>query len=201
MDGCVPDCWRCVEASAMICAACGCEQVPGQFCRQCGVRFEAAAAQPFVPQPGQPVAGPVWPYVLPEQRMRVWQHLQPLGIMWCMYGVYRLVKGIVAATVVSAMAHGGFPFGDAPSFVPHIFEALAPSILVGSVVMAASSILTGYALLTRKPWARVLAIIVAVLSLIRIPVGTALGIYTLWVLAPAASGAEWERGQAGIAAR
>jgi hypothetical protein len=38
----------------------------------------------------------------------------------------------------------------------------------------------------------VLAIVVAVLSLIKIPFGTALGIYTLWVLAPALSGAEWD---------
>jgi hypothetical protein len=37
------------------------------------------------------------------------------------------------------------------------------------------------------------AIIFGVLALLKIPFGTALGIYTLWVLAPQASGAEWER--------
>ena len=35
-------------------------------------------------------------------------------------------------------------------------------------------------------------IIVAVLSLLKIPFGTALGIYTLWVLAPADSGTEYD---------
>jgi len=44
----------------------------------------------------------------------------------------------------------------------------------------------------RQPWARPLAIIFGVLALLKIPFGTALGIYTLWVLAPRASWAEWE---------
>jgi hypothetical protein len=49
-------------------------------------------------------------------------------------------------------------------------------------------LLAGYGLLTRKPWARVLAIVVGILGLLNFPVGTAIGIYTLWVLMqPAAS--------------
>jgi hypothetical protein len=38
----------------------------------------------------------------------------------------------------------------------------------------------------------VLAIVVAILTLLKFPFGTALGIYTLWVLAPSMSGAEYE---------
>jgi hypothetical protein len=38
----------------------------------------------------------------------------------------------------------------------------------------------------------VLGIVVAILSLLKFPIGTALGIYTLWVLAPAESGAEYD---------
>ena len=66
--------------------------------------------------------------------------------------------------------------------------------LVGTTVgllMAALGVpglLAGYGLLTRKPWARVLAIVVGILSLINFPVGTAIGLYTLWVLTqPAAT--------------
>ena len=42
-------------------------------------------------------------------------------------------------------------------------------------------------------WARILAIILAFLSLIHVPFGTALGIYTLWVLLPASSEQEYQR--------
>jgi hypothetical protein len=59
------------------------------------------------------------------------------------------------------------------------------------LLMAALGIpglLAGYGLLTRKPWARVLAMVVGILGLLNFPVGTAIGIYTFWVLTqPAAS--------------
>ncbi len=49
-------------------------------------------------------------------------------------------------------------------------------------VLAIPGIIAGIGLLKMKSWARVLAIIVACLNLLHIPFGTALGIYTLWVL-------------------
>ena len=43
-------------------------------------------------------------------------------------------------------------------------------------------ILAGYGLLNYKSWARILAIILAILNLILFPIGTAIGIYTLWAM-------------------
>ena len=43
----------------------------------------------------------------------------------------------------------------------------------------------------REPWARMLAIVLGVLNLFDLPFGTALGIYTLWVLLPAESEREY----------
>jgi len=40
----------------------------------------------------------------------------------------------------------------------------------------------GFGLLKRRPWARVLVLIIAVLDLMLIPIGTLVGIYALWVL-------------------
>ncbi len=53
-------------------------------------------------------------------------------------------------------------------------------------------LLVGWSLLTRRTWGRVLAIVAAVLVLFKFPFGTALGVYTLWVLAPAVSGLEYD---------
>ncbi len=57
------------------------------------------------------------------------------------------------------------------------------AIFVG--VIAAAQLIAAWGLLERRPWGRILALIVGVLALIHIPFGTALGIYTLWVLLPA----------------
>jgi hypothetical protein len=57
---------------------------------------------------------------------------------------------------------------------------------------AAAGFAVGWGLLQRDPWARILTIILAFLSLFNVPFGTAVGIYSLWVLLPAQSDAEYE---------
>ena len=52
--------------------------------------------------------------------------------------------------------------------------------------------IAGWGLLQRESWARVLTLIVGFLSLFNIPLGTVLGIYTLWVLLPAQSDEEYQ---------
>lgn len=181
----------------MVCARCGCEQgSEAQFCRECGV--PCGAPQTVGPVVGQTSAQPMraaappipgyWP-IYPSLRVR--QHVQPLGIMWCVYGVYRLCAVLIAYTAVHALvAHG--VFSGMPVFLSQSIGSFMPAILLMTAALSGAAILTGIGLLTGKPWARILAIIFGILALIKIPFGTALGIYTLWVLAPRASGVEWE---------
>lgn len=67
-------------------------------------------------------------------------------------------------------------------------EAVAVLGVVGSSVglllsaLALPGLLSGYGLLTRKPWGRVLGMVVGLLNLINFPLGTVVGLYTLWVL-------------------
>ena len=50
-----------------------------------------------------------------------------------------------------------------------------------------------WGLFEREPWARMLGIVLGCLALLRFPFGTALGIYTLWVLLPESSAREYDR--------
>lgn len=88
----------------------------------------------------------------------------------------------------------GWPFGGSflGPYGPHWIVALLPFIVVYTVFVSALALLVGYSLLTRRPWGRTLAIIVGVLTLLKPLLGTALGIYTLWVLTPASSAVEYE---------
>jgi len=54
-------------------------------------------------------------------------------------------------------------------------------------------VIAGWGLLDRQSWARLLAIVIAFLSLLHFPFGTAIGIYTLWVLLPGASEMEYRQ--------
>lgn len=186
----------------MVCSACGTPAVAGvNFCARCGA---AITPDPqFAPQsvPPPPVAAH---YGVPYAPiLRVQRNLQTMGILWCVYAAYRVIGGLIGIFFLHTFVGGGFPFGhhfpgnfsqgfDGWGSGHGLFGALLPIIaltVIASAVLAAAS---GWALLNRKPWARVLAIIAAVLALLKFPFGTALGIYTLWVLAPGQSGAEWD---------
>jgi ABC-type glycerol-3-phosphate transport system permease component len=129
---------------------------------------------------------------------RVQRNLQMLGILWCAFGAYRVISGLIDRFFLRAASSGGFggfggygwPLGR------HMgstwMASLLPFIAVYTVITAALALLVGYSLLTRRPWGRVLAIAVGILTLLKPLLGTALGIYTLWVLAPSASDDEYE---------
>jgi len=99
-------------------------------------------------------------------------------------GVARIglgVLGLLAALIVFvAVLGGGLISGDR--------EAIRITAIVGSavafflVLISVPGIIGGIGLLKFKSWARILVMILAVFDLFNIPVGTALGIYTFWVL-------------------
>ena len=174
----------------MACLKCGCEQgIEAQFCRQCGAPLAVPAGVS-----GNWQGTPYPQYAIPSARVQ--QNLQPLGIMWCIFGVYRLISLVIGGLFLHSLMQSG-AFGGMPPIAFHAMHAFGPVIAVMTIVMSSAAILTGYALLTRKPWGRVLGIVVGILALLKIPFGTALGIYTLWVLAPQTSGAEWDALSAG----
>ena len=167
----------------MFCASCGQPIAgPGAFCTQCGTRAQGSTVLAVMPM-----------------RPRVQGHLQTLGILWFVYGAYRAVTGVFAVLVLAhimprvGLGQWGIP-GEGPwAFGRFPFMgAIMGVVLVHSFVSVLLALITGYGLTIRAPWGRVLAIITAIVALIRPITGTALGIYTLWVLMPSASRVEYE---------
>ena len=175
----------------MVCQSCGAEVV-GPFCSRCGAPAPVVAPPGYAAPPPGYAAPPPVAYI-----PRVGRHLQTLGILWCIYGAYRAAAGIFAVLFLMGIATpevlGGFGMRGAP-FLPFapVMGGLAAVAAVFILLSSCLAFVTGISLLYRKPWGRTLAIVAAILSLIKIFFGTALGIYTLWVLVPGASGAEYD---------
>lgn len=132
-------------------------------------------------------------------RPRVQRNLQLLGILWCVFGAYRIISGLIAIFVLRVVTFhnfdtNGWEWGGHFSgpFGPAWMGVLVPIITMVSIVTAFLAFLVGFGLLRRQSWGRVLGIVVAILALLKFPIGTALGIYTLWVLVPAESAMEYE---------
>jgi hypothetical protein len=170
--------------------------MPGQkFCSKCGQSVVAAPASGSVAQPVPPppsptgqisVAGPSAGFARPS---RVAQHLSVLGILWIVLSVLRLIPGLG----MMALGHMRFPFMLMPIPGPmRVF--LAPFLgAIGLLIsgFAIAGVIAGWGLMARCPWARMLAIVLGCISLLHFPFGTALGIYTLWVLVPGDADAEY----------
>ena len=89
--------------------------------------------------------------------------------------------GVIFAIIVFVAIVGGGIISQDP-------EAIKITSLVGTAlggflfVLSLPELIGGFGLLKRKPWARILILIVSCLDLLFIPIGTAIGIYGLWVL-------------------
>ncbi len=159
----------------MFCDACG-AQVQGdqRFCGTCG--------KPL----GMVVAGRV--------SSRVADHRHILGILWVVYAAFHLL----IAGVLFVLGNFFFPHiaqmpqargGPPLTFLVPFFTFLSVLILAKGALAAAG----GIGLLQKSHWARTIALVSAFLALFSIPFGTALGIYTIWVLMSANGEAEYAK--------
>ncbi len=161
------------------------------YCNQCGAALAAGAD--FCGQCGKP-AGAAPPatsaraaYPAPAAG-RVERHRTILAVLWLVLGLRGVIGGWVLLVVAQArpwLYRGG---GDVPPFVAPLLGAIALALLVFSGLRVVAAV----GLFAVQSWARVLLIVLAIVSLIEIPIGTALGIYTLWVMMPRESEAEFE---------
>ena len=151
----------------MFCDRCG-TNLPGEvrFCPSCGRQFGAVPP----PQPVNRVSG----------------NLRTLAILWMVYSAFRVLPGLF----LRSLGNYGWPFmHNTPYFVHGVLETVGGVFIFTGVL----GLVAGWGLMERHSWARMLAIVLAFLSLIHFPFGTAIGIYTLWVLLPAASEQEYQR--------
>jgi hypothetical protein len=63
-----------------------------------------------------------------------------------------------------------------------VLTIVANVIIVLIVILSIPGIIAGIGLFKRKEWARILTLILSVLDLFNIPVGTAIGVYSIWAL-------------------
>jgi len=144
------------------------------FCDRCGAAVDGARFCPGCGKSFAPAAGPV--------QGRVAAHVKTLGILWLVRAGLRLIPAIF----LTSFAHYG-SWWDGVPFLPGVMRGIGTFFLISAIAGA----IAGWGLLERRPWARMLAIVLGALAILDFPIGTALGAYTLWVLAPSSSDLEY----------
>jgi hypothetical protein len=98
-------------------------------------------------------------------------------------GIHLFLAGglvLLAIGIAAALGGAGLLSGDLQAIV--VTSGVAS--LVGGILVAiaAPGLLAGFGLLGHRRWARVLALIIAVVHLPGLPFGTLFGVYSFWVL-------------------
>lgn len=112
-------------------------------------------------------------------------HVRILAVLNIVMGSLGLLLGICfllffgGLGVFASVAGKNDP--DAFMAIP-VMGAVGGIIFVALFVFAAPQIIGGIGLLKGQGWARILMIVVSALGLLSVPIGTAMGIYGLWVL-------------------
>lgn len=105
------------------------------------------------------------------------RHITVVAVLWLALGGLGFLVALIAFV---AIVGGGALSGD--------MEAIAITGTVGTaiagllVVLSVPAVIAGIGLLKKAEWARVLTLVLSFLALMGVPFGTALGIYSIWVL-------------------
>jgi len=158
------------------------------FCDGCGTAVQAG--QPFCSNCGKQIIGPV--AIAQPRPGRVQAHVHLLGILWLAFSAFNAVGGVILLILGNALFPHLHEMG-APSDVPVGFlSALFNTLGIFVLAKAACGFIAGYGLTKYDAWARVVALVLAFISLFNIPFGTAIGVYTMWVLLPGQSQQEYD---------
>jgi hypothetical protein len=108
-------------------------------------------------------------------------HVRLLGILLIIYNSLHLLGAlafILGLSIVGRVINQiNLPFG-----LEGLLRVLLPVVAGMLICLSCLGVLGGAALLQHDRWGRMLVIVLSCINLLRVPVGTALGIYGLWVL-------------------
>ena len=118
------------------------------------------------------------------------KHIQLVGILNIAYRSLLILVSLFLLVIAAGFRRffdmvvrlGSIDIHDVPyellDIVPVVLVVIALLMFVVSVV----GIVAGVGVLGRRPWGRVLMLVVSFFNLLRVPLGTVLGGYSIWVL-------------------
>jgi hypothetical protein len=115
------------------------------------------------------------PVTAEENRMK--KHVNVAAILQIVFG---------SLNVIAAMAIA-FAFGFVDQFVDDptavkVLGIVGTPLVVLFLLFGGAMIAGGVGLLSCKPWARILTLVMSAVGLLNIPIGTLKGVYIIWVL-------------------
>ena len=106
------------------------------------------------------------------------QHVSLVGALHVGFGIL----GLLGALAVYLIFHFVFGFVEDVDIAEELISFLGNTLSLIILFFSALGIIGGIGLFTYKSWARILVMIVSAINCLNIPIGTAKGVYSIWVL-------------------
>lgn len=105
------------------------------------------------------------------------KHITAVAALHIGFAIFGIFTGLIIFLILSSI---GIFVEDFEA--QQILWIVGVSIGTFLVLVSIPGLIAGIGLLKFKNWARILTLIISAIDLINIPIGTALGIYSIWVL-------------------
>jgi hypothetical protein len=113
-----------------------------------------------------------------EKQRNMKQHVSFVGALHIGFGIL----GLMGALAIYFGFHLIFNFIEEEPIAQKILSSLGSSIALIILFFSSLGIVGGIGLFSYRPWARILVMIVSAMNCLNVPVGTAKGVYSIWVL-------------------
>jgi hypothetical protein len=111
-----------------------------------------------------------------EEKME--KHINLLSILWIAYGALTFFGGIMTFLILFGVSF----IPDIGYEAPVILRTVGIGVAIFLFILAIPKIIAGIGLMKKKEWGRILTLVVAFLSILSFPLGTALAIYSFVIL-------------------
>ena len=106
------------------------------------------------------------------------QHVSFVGALHLGFGII----GLLGALAIYLTFHFVFDFVEQEPVAQKILSFVGSTLSLIILFFSSLGIVGGAGLFSYKPWARILVMIVSALNCLSVPIGTAKGVYSIWVL-------------------
>ena len=113
-----------------------------------------------------------------DKKRNMKQHVSFVGALHIGFGLL----GLAGAMAIFFGFQFLFEFVEDEPIAQDVLSFVGNSVAMILVFFSSLGIIGGAGLFSFRPWARILVMIVSAMNCINVPVGTAKGVYSIWVL-------------------
>ena len=113
-----------------------------------------------------------------EKKRNMKQHVSFVGALHVGFGIL----GLLGALAIYLSINFAFSFMEHDPLAQKILSFTGGALSLIILFFSSLGIIGGAGLFSFKPWARILVMIVSAINCLNVPVGTAKGVYSIWVL-------------------